>query len=110
MKINVNEISGMKSRKAKPRDPHHSNVTQLHYCLVVKKPPNWQECFSEDDNEVTANVAGFFPPQTFALCEGHLNYKHSTCNFFPGASHLLILALQKNKGKTIFCLYFLWET
>lgn len=40
MKINVDEISGMKSRKAKPRDPHHSNVTQLHYCLVVKKPPN----------------------------------------------------------------------
>lgn len=40
MKINVNEISGMKSWKAKPRDPHHSIVTQLHYCLVVKKPPN----------------------------------------------------------------------
>lgn len=40
MKINVNEISGMKSQKAKPHDPHHSNFTQLHYCLVVKKPPN----------------------------------------------------------------------
>lgn len=93
MKINMNEISGMKSQKAKPHDPHHSNFTQLHYCLVVKKPD--KNGFSEDNNEVIANVAGFSRPHTFALCEGHLNYKHSTCNFFPGASHLLILALQK---------------
>lgn len=70
-------------------------------CIIVwwsRGLPNDRNGFSEDYDEVIANVAGFSPPQTFALCQGHLNYKYSTCNFFPGASHLLIMALWKTQG------------